>query len=206
MNTKKTIVLDFDDTLVKSSEQVIKMLNEHNGTNKTIDDLKDWGYRSIDKSLDDKKVFELFESVEFFQTLKFNLGVFEFFQTFKNTYDFIICSKGTKLNLELKQNYCRNILSILGVNYKFCGVPLDFNNSPHNMKKSMYDFSDCVFGIDDNIQALMSLNAQKKILIKNYKNLHYNRLPKNSENIYAVNDFYDIINLIKIEEVVSKID
>ena len=56
------IFLDCDDTIINSSECIIDLLNKKNGTNKTIRDLKDFHYHSIDKTLTDKDVINLIES------------------------------------------------------------------------------------------------------------------------------------------------
>ena len=64
---KQKIVLDFDDTLVKSSEQIIQMLNQRHNLNKTIKDLTDWGYSSIYPQITNQEVTELYSSKDFFE-------------------------------------------------------------------------------------------------------------------------------------------
>ena len=99
---KQKIVLDFDDTLVKSSEQIIQMLNQKYNLNKTIKDLKDWGYSSIYPQITSQEVTELYADKEFFKNISWNNGVKQFLSKFKKDYNFIICSKGSKQNLYFK--------------------------------------------------------------------------------------------------------
>ena len=100
---KQKIVLDFDDTLVKSSEQIIHMLNQKHNLNKTIVDLTEWNYASIYPQITNQEITELYSSQQFFKEVKWNEGVKSFLLKFKNNYKFVICSKGSKENLRLKE-------------------------------------------------------------------------------------------------------
>ena len=59
-NTK--ILLDCDDTIINSSKCIIDLLNKKNSSNKTIDDLSDFYYRSIDPNISSNDIIKLFES------------------------------------------------------------------------------------------------------------------------------------------------
>ena len=95
---KQKIVLDFDDTLVKSSEQIIHMLNQKHNLNKTIADLTDWNYASIYPQITNQEITELYSSQQFFKEVMWNEGAKLFLLKFKNNYKFVICSKGSKEN------------------------------------------------------------------------------------------------------------
>ena len=56
LKEKRKVVFDFDDTLVKSSEEIIRQINNKYNLNKTIDDLTDWNYSSIYKELKETEV------------------------------------------------------------------------------------------------------------------------------------------------------
>ena len=55
---RQKILIDIDDTLLKSSIEIIRELNTKNNTYKFLNDLKDYGYRSIDKNITQKEIKE----------------------------------------------------------------------------------------------------------------------------------------------------
>ena len=196
-NFKPTIVLDFDDTLVKSGEAVIKILNKKYGTNKTIYDSKDWNFRSVKRELGEEEINEIFGSKEFFEIIEWNNQALEFLKTFKSVYNYLICSKGTKQNLKRKEKLLEDNLRIIyKIDFEFIG--LEFYESS-SLNKSAIDFSNCLFCIDDNTEALLSINTPYKFLIRNYIDTNWNQIPENSENVYVVNNFAEIIEICKYD-------
>ena len=201
---KQKIVLDFDDTLVKSSEQIIRMINQKYGLNKTIEDLTDWGYTSIYPSLTTKEITEFYSDEKFFKEVEWNEGVKSFLLEFKNDYKFIICSKGSKQNLYLKGLFLINWFIQLGIiDWEFKGIETN-DDSDYTLNKSMVDFSDCLFCVDDNVNALLSINTPKKILIKNYAEYFWNKTPINREDVYIINDFHDLKEICKFDRKLRK--
>ena len=197
---KQKIVLDFDDTLVKSSEQIIAMLNQKYNLNKTIENLTDWGYTSIYPNISAKEVTELYSSEKFFEEVKWNEGAKLFLLEFKNDYNFIICSKGSKQNLYLKNLFLTKWFNQLEIkNWEFKGIETN-DDSDYKLNKSVIDFSDCIFSIDDNVNALLSINTPKKILLKNYSEYYWNETPVNREEVYVINSFYDLIEMCKFDK------
>ena len=69
---KQKILIDIDDTVLKSSEEMIRELNLKNGTNKTIDNIKDYGYRSIDKNITKHDITYMYGSENFWSNIEFN--------------------------------------------------------------------------------------------------------------------------------------
>ena len=63
----------------------------------------------------------------------------------------------------------------------------------------MVDFSDCLFAVDDNINALLSINTSKKILIKNYSEYYWNETPINREDVYVINTFYELTQMCNFD-------
>lgn len=197
---KQKIVLDFDDTLVKSSEQIIHMINQKYGTNKTIEDLTDWGYTSIYPKLTTKEVTELYSNEKFFNEVKWNEGARLFLLEFKNDYNFIICSKGSSKNLQLKKSFLVRWFEQLNIqDWEFIGLETK-DDSDYTLNKSIVDFSDCIFCIDDNVNALLSINTPKKILLKNYAEYYWNKTPINREDVYVINNFYDLIEMCRFDK------
>ena len=196
---KQKIVLDFDDTMVKSSEQIIRMLNKKYGLNKTIEDLKDWSYSSIYPKITNAEIQELYSSIEFFNQVEWNIGVQEFLIKFNNEYEFIICSKGSKQNLFLKELFLNQHMSKMHIqDWTFIGLELN-DETNCELNKSCIDFSNCIFAIDDNTNALLSINVPKKILIKNYADYYWNEIPTNQEDLYVVNTFDDLTEMCEFD-------
>lgn len=190
--TKQKIVLDFDDTLVKSSEQIIHMINQKYNLNKTIEDLKDWNYTSIYPLLTPQEVTEFYSSEQFFKEVTWNEGARVFLLNFKKDYEFIVCSKGSEKNLSLKKSFLTFWFERLNIkDWKFIGIETK-EDSDYTLNKSMIDFSDCIFCIDDNVNALLSINTPKKILLKNYAEYYWNKTPINREDVYVINNFYEL--------------
>lgn len=198
MNYKPSIVLDFDDTLVKSSEAIIKILNKKFGLNKTVADSKDWNFRSINRNLTEQDINNLFATEEFFNTVQWNENALNFLQKFKEEYNYIICSKGTKQNLELKEKFLEiELKEKFQIDYEFIG--LEFINQKSSLHKGDINFSQCLFCIDDNTEAIESINTPIKFLIKNYTNTNWNQTPKNTEGVYVVNTFEEIIQICEFD-------
>ena len=198
MNYKPSIVLDFDDTLVKSSEAIIKILNKKFGLNKTVADSKDWNFRSINRNLTEQDINNLFATEEFFNTVQWNENALNFLQRFKEEYNYIICSKGTKQNLELKEKFLEiELKEKFQIDYEFIG--LEFINQKSSLNKGDINFSQCLFCIDDNTEAIESINTPIKFLIKNYTNTNWNQTPKNMEGVYVVNTFEEIIQVCEFD-------
>ena len=80
-NNRITLYLDADDTILLSSEAVIKILNKKYNINppKTINGMKDWGYRSIYKYITTKEVENIYESDEFFNMVEFDPLFLDFY-------------------------------------------------------------------------------------------------------------------------------
>lgn len=198
-NYKRKIVLDFDDTMVKSSEQIIRMLNTKYGLNKTIDDLTDWAYCSIYPNITDVEVQELYSSFDFFNQVEWNDGVKEFLTKFNKEYKFIICSKGSEKNLYLKHLFLNQQMTKLGIeDWDFIGLQLT-SETNCELNKSSIDFSDCLFAVDDNVNALLSINTPCKILIKNYAEYYWNKTPINREDVYVVNNFNELTQMCEFD-------
>jgi hypothetical protein len=199
---KKKIVLDFDDTIVKSKEEVLRQINNTYKINKDISELKDYGFKTINGDMTREEVLSFFENKEFFDNVKLNNGIYEFFEEFKDTYYFIICTKGTIDNLTRKIDYLIRLFNVLGFNideWEFLGAVIDTEQKA-SFDKSKYDFSDCLFAVDDNVFCLESMNVHKKILIKNHFESYWSEVPINSKNYYVVNDFYDIIEMCRFDQ------
>ena len=199
MIIKRKVVLDFDDTITKSRERIVELLNEKNGTNKTVYDIEDWGYKSIDPNITPEEIVDLYSSPVFFEKLELHEHVKEFISTLRDKYTFIVCSVGSPENLKLKQDFIYNLATELDADIHFAGVLFDPTVSSKR-KKSCYDFSDCECSIDDNTDVLYSMNTKIKILFRPNISKEWNKIPSSSENVYVVSTFKEILEIFEFNE------
>lgn len=181
------IFLDCDDTIMNSSECIIGLLNKKNGTNKTIKDLKDFHYRSIDKTLTDKDVIKLFESDEFWGSVDYNGDFLEIKDFIDSNFDVEVVSCGTKLNLEKKEKKLKSL------GYKFTGVLIK-NDS--NLCKKCINMQGGI-QIDDNMNSMENTNATIKILFQNGNDFTWNRPKPNIDNLYVVQTWKEIFQILE---------
>lgn len=179
----KTIYLDFDNTMVESNKRIIEILNSKYHTSKTENDLKDYQFDSI-YPISEQEKLEMFESDEFYNGLEFKPQVLEVLNKYKDSYNFIIVSKGTPNNLVKKQNW---IISHLPYNLKFIGL------SGQTFKKDEIDMSDGI-QIDDNFSCLKT-NAELKILYKSFNQFPWQQ-PDTDDEYIAVNTWEEIDSIL----------
>ena len=174
---KLNIYLDADDTILKSSEAVIKILNSRYGLNKTYEDMTDWEYKSIYPKMTNKMVEEIYSSDEFFDIVEFDEKFIKFYENNKKHCNFYIVTKGDEDNLSRKE---KKIRELMGDDVKFYGLI-----SNGNYDKSGIDMKNGI-QVDDRTDCLTSSNAVIKILLTHSKELPWNETPINEENFYVM--------------------
>jgi hypothetical protein len=196
-NNKVTLYVDVDDTILKSSEAVIKILNKKYDINpsKSINDMKDWGYRSIYKNITDNEVEKIYESDEFFNMVEFDQSFLNFYKTNKNKIDIVICTKGTKINIEKKENL---IKKVLGENITYIGIQFKLDNDGNKIKDYRKSIINMKHGIqiDDRTDALRDTNANIKILINNDILRTWNQNYENINNLYVARNWDEIEQIV----------
>ena len=69
-----------------------------------------------------------------------------------------------------------------------------------DLDKSGVFFPEGIYmAIEDNTKSLLSINADNKILIRNYNDFVWNQTPKNKDNLYVVNTFEEIVDIIDFD-------
>lgn len=200
VNSKITLYLDADDTVLRSSEAMIEILNKKYNINpaKTIKDLSDWGYRSIYGHMTPEEVREIYASDEFFDIVKINSTFLDFFKKSLAKVNFVFVTKGTPENIEKKEKYLRENL---GLDFEYIGIPFkldadgkvntSFSKRSINMKHGIQ--------IDDRVDCLKDSNAPIKILIKTYGDHYWNQMKDYSgiPNLYVVDNWEQAIQIIE---------
>lgn len=191
---RQKILIDIDDTFLKSSEEIIRQLNNKNGTSKTIDDLVDYGYRSIDNNITQEEINQMYASNEFFQNVDFNDGAIEFIVKYSKIFDIIFVSYGTEENLLKKAVLLNELVYAYNLNNVFfASFEIGRANKSEILLNNVY------LAIDNHSKHLNELNAPKKILLKNFKEVNWNKTPINDEYTYIVNSFSDIDQMIEFD-------
>ena len=194
---KITLYLDADDTILDSSKAVIEILNERYNITppKTVDDMMDWGYRSIYKPLTSNDVTEIYSSDEFFDRVKVNKIFMDFYRKNKNKFSFVVVTKGTDANIEKKKKYLKRIF---GDDMEYIGIPFQYDYEGNRIIS--YDKSNINMRhgvqIDDRTDALEGTNANIKILLKNGQDRYWNRDYEHIKNLYVVRDWFEAIEIL----------
>ena len=196
-NNKIMLYLDVDDTILKSSEAVIKIINKKYNINppKTIDDMKDWGYRSIYKYITSDEVEKIYESDDFFNIVEFDQSFLDFYNNNKDKVDITICTKGTNINIEKKEQLVKKVL---GENISYIGMRFKIDEDGNLIKdhrKSMISMKHGI-QIDDRVDALRDTGANIKILINNDRIRTWNTNYRNINNLYVVRNWDEISQII----------
>lgn len=191
---KQKILINIDDTILKSSEEVIRQINEKNGTSKTIDDLKDLEYRSIDKNITQEDLNNMYSSDDFFHNVNFNDGAIEFIEKYNKIFDLVFVSYGTGKNLEKKAKLLTNLKN----KYQLDEIYFVACENGRANKSDFY-VDHAYVAIDCNSNHLEEINAPKKILLKNSRELQWNQTPINNEITYVANSFKDINDMIEFD-------
>ena len=198
-NTKIKLFLDADDTILQSSETIIKMLNEKYNINppKTVEDIGDWGYRSIYKNLSSAEVDQLYESDIFFNDVAINPVFWDFYTKYRDQLDISVVTKGTRVNIEKKKKYLDEAFNNQYTYYGIVLVKDEFNRVIRNYDKSKIDMSGGI-QIDDRADCLENTNAAVKILIRNGER-YWNKpilCANMPNNVYIVNNWNEAIEII----------
>lgn len=191
---RQKILIDIDDTFLKSSEEIIRQLNYKNGTSKTIDDLIDYKYRSIDNNITQEDIEKMYASSEFFNNVAFNDGVIEFIIKYSKIFDIVFVSYGTKENLFKKAFLLIQFVNAYNLDNVFFA---DCETGKANKSEILLD--NVYLAIDNHSGHLAELSAPKKILLKNFKEVDWNKTPINDEYTYTANSFYDIDEMIQFD-------
>lgn len=188
-NGKKiTVFLDADDTILKSSETVIDILNQKYQITprKTIENLKEWNYRSIYKWTTEEEINEIYASKEFFDNVKFNEEFVSVYEKYKDVFNFCVVTKGTQKNLARKREKVVERFPEMG----FIGIRFitkeatDFEKNSVNMRHGIQ--------IDDRLDCLQT-NAAYKILLRNGLEVPWNNYQGNNmDNLYVVDNWKQI--------------
>ena len=181
--TKIKVFIDCDDVLIKSQEAVINIINKRYNTNKNINDLRDWNYRSIYKNMTEEEKIDIYKSQEFFDIVEYIEDAKETYEELKDIIDWKIITQGSLDNLEKKRQFLENTLSSGDV----YALHLNIAKSTVNMIGAIQ--------IDDVTKNLIGSSAAIKILYRP-RECYWNEIPNTEDNFYVVKDWKELKKLL----------
>lgn len=199
---KITLFLDVDDTVLHSSEAVVQIMNEKYGTNKTVQDVTDWGYRSIYSGANFDNVNEIFSSERFWNIVQIDPDFERFYHDHKRHFNFVFVSKGVPLNLKRKEAFLKKHFS------KATFLPCALSKEVNCYDKSHINMTNGI-QIDDRFDALETTNANCKILYKRGTDRQWNKQTAVLDNLYIVDTWKEIIKILEfalVEEELMRVD
>lgn len=182
---KIIIYLDCDDTILYSSEAVIRILNKRYGTDKTIDDLKDWNYRSIVPQVTKQEILDIYESKEFWKEAKFNKEFLKIYKRLRKVFGWKIVSRGTKGNLIRKKKILKRKVGRL----EFEDLEI-IHSDQSNLPKSHINMAGGI-QIDDNMDCLKNSSAAIRILFQD-RSFLWNQPEPHEDNLYVVHNWKEL--------------
>ena len=175
---RQKILIDIDDTLLKSP-----------------DDLVNYEYRFEEKNTTQKEINQMYQSDDSLMNIDFNDGAIDFILKYSKQFDIIFVSYGTELNLIKKLAILNDIFSY---RYQLNNIYFAaFETGKANKSEILLD--NIYIAIDSHSKHLAELNAPKKILLKNFQETKDNITPINDEYIYIANSFKDIDEMITFD-------
>ena len=202
---KPTIFLDIDDVVLLSSKAIIKMLDKLYPDSKKDEELKDWGFKSINRKVTKELVGRLFDSEDFFQLVEFNNSLISALESTEqeenglfNSYNWVLVTKGSEQNLERKFKLVFNhsFFSKHKMEIGYYGLEMQESKAKVRMFSGIQ--------IDDNYWNLLDTDASLKILLKNDIDTNYNSIYQtkdNLQNLYIANNMEDVIQILQFMKV-----
>ena len=156
---KPKLYIDFDNTLVNTTEAICKLYNEKYKNYKEFKPARWWEVKRYD-FLDEcplmsyDELMKIFESKEFFEIVEFMPYASSVTLELSDRYDICIVTMGSMYNLELKEQWLKHHMGYVKKGY---GIDnLSYND------KSCIDMSDGIH-IDDVSKMLHTSNAMRRI-------------------------------------------
>ena len=177
------VYIDFDNTIAESNQKIIDILNKMYNLEKTEEDLKDFGFKSIAPITNDEKM-SLFESDEFFENLKLKDGVLNVIDKHRNNFNFIVTTIGSEKNLSKKREWLKEQIPF---ELDFVGIVNDRLSKKMICMKKGIQVDDCMFSLDTN--------ARVKILYKSNNNFPWQKGYINKD-VIVVNNWSEIDEIL----------
>lgn len=177
------IFCDFDNTLAKTNEAIVKCVNEKFHLGCKEEDISDWGYRSLYSGMTEADIENFFESDTFWNNVCLYTGALDVLKG----HEVHLCTVGTSKNLAKKRAFAESngfIPAFVNSDYGY-----------HSSDKKMFDMSGAI-QIGDTWREMEYTNADVKILFKDYHDYEWQQVPPNVD-VYIVDSWEEISDIIR---------
>ena len=214
--SKRTVYLDVDDVVLWSAGTIVGMLNERYGLNKTRDDIKDWGFKSIKRDITTEEVLGMFNEDEFWERNKSNQKLIEALEKDEDdenglyrSYNWRLVTKGDRVNLEKKFEKLFQIPFFSRHKNEIGYYRIEMHESKNSIR---------MLGriqIDDYYFNLRDTDASLKILLKNDLDANYNSYytyKDGIQNLYVCDNLEQVVDILmfakddEINEFISELE
>ena len=155
------IFVDFDDTIVDSVENVIRIANNRYGQKVTINDITRWSFDGVYDGVDEQDIVNIFYEDDFFKTLKIKNHAIVTLSKLSARNEIIIATKTTPKGFEKKYKWMKQNLKPVCKHIDILGFNLQQMKYVPAMEESIM--------IDDNVQFLKESKALYQIFYNNHR-------------------------------------
>lgn len=183
------LYLDFDNTIVNTSKEVIEIMNHLTGKDYKWSDLKKYNFTDLFPEMTYEDIEKIFDSEELFDKIHWIDGCREVIEWWKNKGHAVhFVTIGRKKNLDKKIEW---LIMNSPVTFFFTGI-MNYGDPD----KSQVDMSDGIF-IDDHIKYLRASNAKEKILFRNHQDGDWNGIEPN-DDVYILDTWEQIKDFLGV--------
>ena len=179
------IFVDFDDTIVDSVENVIRIANNRYGQKVTINDIIQWSFDGVYDGVDSQDIVNIFYEDDFFKTLKLKDHALITLSKLSARNEIIIATKTTRDGLIKKYKWIKENLKHVCKHIDLMGFNLEQTKYIPSMEESIM--------IDDNVQFLEESRAKYQIFYNNHRPFDETQ----QWNGLEVDNWWDLENMLK---------
>lgn len=179
------IFVDFDDTIVDSVENVIRIANNRYGQKVTINDIIQWSFDGVYDGVDSQDIVNIFYEDDFFKTLKLKDHALITLSKLSARNEIIIATKTTRDGLIKKYKWIKENLKHVCKHIDLMGFNLEQTKYIPSMEESIM--------IDDNVQFLEESKAKYQIFYNNHRPFDETQQWDGLE----VDNWWDLENMLK---------
>jgi len=182
------IYIDFDDTIVNSVENVIRIANKRYNQSVQVSDVDKWDFSYLYPNATRDEIIGIFGEQEFFDTLHFKKNAILTLQKLsKRNFLFVVTKTIDIASGFRKYQWIQEHLNAMNIPVEYVAIfPRD--------DKSIVDMSDGIM-IDDNANYLEITNAKYKILYDNQREIDVN-MDWDGLRVYDWQDAYKLLSEI----------
>lgn len=180
------IYIDFDDTIVNSVENVIRIANKRYNQSVQVSDVDKWDFSYLYPNATRDEIISIFGEQEFFDTLHFKKNAILTLQKLsKRNFLFVVTKTIDIASGFRKYQWIQKHLNAMN-------IPVEYIAVTTNKDKGIVDMDGGIM-IDDNASYLRDTNATYKILYDNQREIDVN-MDWDGLRVYDWQDVYKLLS------------